>query len=978
MQNITFLNPKIRLVNAVTEWLTGNVRTTAAGALSLAHILAVVPTRQSGRQLRLALARAFAGQGVVPPRILLPSALAVPADSSLQTASPAEISAALILFLRTADSSAWPSLFPKGLKKGCGTPSVIALAEQLDEIWSALGASGLLMQDVLASEKAREVIEKALGDEVGRWEDLADFESAFFAFLNGKGLRHHSQALAAAKSSPAPLPDGVERIVLPGLVDPTPILFDVLQAHAAVNPSLAVDVLIHADAADTGKFDAWGRPLIDSWTGDNAPVIPLDDADIIIANNETALAERLAADFPAPGNHLELPALGLADTDLFPPIEAAFNARGYGEIHNPERHFIAASSLGRMVANIIQMLTEQPVKYTTLSAFLRENDVLTALQPLRRTRILAELDAFQNDTLPVDMPDSIDNVRKNRENGQDEYAYPELREAYATVRKWLAAGKGDITDTVLRILREIFAHRQVGDQPGDREFLAAADTVREVLAGMSSPLLAELDGPSRVAILRHTLSKASYQLEPETTDALKTEGWLELAWSPADNIAVAGMTEGKVPDSIVGHAFLPDRLRVALELESNARRLARDSFLLAELVASRSASGRVRAYVSTTNADGDMQKPSRLLFLCEPAKLPARVRRLLGEPDAPASTPPRVFPPSWRLACDTVIPPLPKHLSASAIDDYLLCPFTYYLKYVRGMKPYAEIDELAANGYGNLCHEVLCAYGTDSATKDLEAEEDIRKALMDIFDRVALQKYGSTPTANLLLQLQSAKERLSSFAALQAAQRAAGWKILGCEKRIADIKPFPEFDVTIKGFIDRVDYNAETGKYCIIDYKTWDKASKGQEKIYSTKGGEIEFARLLGLPTFTIPGRKPKEARWLAVQMAVYNELLSVSVPEIRGNISEFKYAVLGESPEETKFIGGNDDPFDIAKELPSALETIRRVFELISQGVFWPPGLSNPWEYDFGRLFLTNPATDFADSDWVKFQKDRLEKIKA
>ena len=52
-----FLNPGRKLVDEVVDWLCGRVERDPSGARSLAHLMVVVPTAQSGRNLRLALAK---------------------------------------------------------------------------------------------------------------------------------------------------------------------------------------------------------------------------------------------------------------------------------------------------------------------------------------------------------------------------------------------------------------------------------------------------------------------------------------------------------------------------------------------------------------------------------------------------------------------------------------------------------------------------------------------------------------------------------------------------------------------------------------------------------------------------------------------------------------------------------------------------------------------------------------------------------
>ena len=68
---------------------------------------------------------------------------------------------------------------------------------------------------------------------------------------------------------------------------------------------------------------------------------------------------------------------------------------------------------------------------------------------------------------------------------------------------------------------------------------------------------------------------------------------------------------------------------------------------------------------------------------------------------------------------------------------------------------------------------------------------------------------------------------------------------------------------------------------------------------------------------------------------------------------------------------------FDASEPLTAddfrALETARRAAECIRANVFWPPGPSGDWKWDFAGLFVTDPQTDLQDGDWAKRQKAKL-----
>ena len=83
-----FLDNTKPLVSAVTEWLAAQMRVTPGGVKSLSHLLVIVPTRQAGRRLRLALAEQSGG--CLPPLIRLPAQVIIPArEPDIPAATPA-------------------------------------------------------------------------------------------------------------------------------------------------------------------------------------------------------------------------------------------------------------------------------------------------------------------------------------------------------------------------------------------------------------------------------------------------------------------------------------------------------------------------------------------------------------------------------------------------------------------------------------------------------------------------------------------------------------------------------------------------------------------------------------------------------------------------------------------------------------------------------------------------------------------------
>ena len=160
-----------KYVERVVEALAERVRVDPSGAKSLAHVCAVVPTAQSGRRLRLALAERFGA--LVPPEVRTPATLFLdPNDPALAT--------------RTDEIAAFSAAL--GVKDGDRRTS-LEQARQLADIRNVLAAKPLSFADVA------EAIRVDLPEEAERWRGLAEIEAKYLEELAKRGKRDKIQAI---------------------------------------------------------------------------------------------------------------------------------------------------------------------------------------------------------------------------------------------------------------------------------------------------------------------------------------------------------------------------------------------------------------------------------------------------------------------------------------------------------------------------------------------------------------------------------------------------------------------------------------------------------------------------------------------------------------------------------------------------------------------------------------------------------------
>ena len=217
-------------------------------------------------------------------------------------------------------------------------------------------------------------------------------------------------------------------------------------------------------------------------------------------------------------------------------------------------------------------------------------------------------------------------------------------------------------------------------------------------------------------------------------------------------------------------------------------------------------------------------------------------------------------------------------------------------------------------------------------------------------DAILTDRFGLEVPAVVALQGESAKRRLRRFAAMQAARAAEGWKVVATERRMRVVYGHTE----VKGRCDRIDFNPSTGIWCVIDYKTWDKAERA-----------VAYTDVADKET----GESHRE--WHSLQLPLYCAMLDADpeFPDARRDMITASYCVLSKSAEQTLYT----DPFSGA-EVPQAEEKVRELIDGIERGVFWPA--SDAREYN-KRLAVNGNRWNMSPAEKAEYEFIPREKHK-
>ena len=909
----TYIDPKVKLVDGVADWLMAEcVKETLSGAKSLGHVLVVVPTAQSARRLRLALAKRAAANGwggLLPPRVSMTSMLLAGDESAVATEAVELVTLAELLL--RADLSEFPVLFPRP-------------PDERSMRWALDMAEGMLAIPQVLGEGAIFAHEVRCDAESGRWRDIVKVEELFFDALKRKGLVSRLAARRAAVDAGCQI-EGIEKIVLPGLVDAQPALVKYLE-----NSRQEVTVLVHADAKEASSFDGWGRPTAHF----AAPIRP---SDIHPAPTAVVEADDIAGFFRSVDVEDAFPALAVCDSEMYPELEGAFQNR-FAEhelvLRNPSRESVAKSSLGRLLAGILAL--SENGEYGTFSAFLRTGDVSRWLagelkvSPAEVAAFIGALDAVQNAHLPRTVDETINAVRIDLAKARRDSE----REALAGLLKACELVKSLLGDA-FAFLRRIFAGLELDERnPGDRELVAAAEKVRELKCEVETDAIPQR---WRGLLFAKLLKQAAFMLEPIAPNILAANGWLEVPWCDEDELVVAGFNEGCVPESVVGHPFIPDSLRASLGLVTNETRAMRDSFILTEAVRCR-AEGCVRIHLHQIAGDNSVMKPSRILFGgIGDGDLPALARRLYAVTNGREGTISKALPDAWRLRLP--IPPRERvereTMSPTRLDQYIRCPFNFFLQETFGEPSDDNAQELDGMTFGTLCHEVLDRFAKDGPKDSTDGNEIADWLEQEM--RILLGAYGTSLPAIIELQGEAAIARLRNFAPLQAERRKAGWRIVAAEQSLeCRIK---SSGTLLRGKVDRIDENEHTGQLAIIDYKTWEAPKNDVESL----------------------------------QLPIYRAMVQCSSRyAARAADAKTMYCILARRAEDTVFDEAN--AFGSAGQ-SEAEDRVVDILDRIARGIFYPPSKESDWARDYGGMIWESPEQG-VDPVWLADQKSRLAEL--
>jgi hypothetical protein len=530
-----------------------------------------------------------------------------------------------------------------------------------------------------------------------------------------------------------------------------------------------------------------------------------------------------------------------------------------------------------------------------------------------------------------------------------------------TEARLLSEWMGELLEILLRVYgREPL---DLGSR-GIRQMVEALSRIRGAagrLALLPGVLAGEVEGWEALALLVGELQGEEIPPDPQE-HAVELLGWLELPMDDAPAVIVTGVNDRHIPEACGADPFLPGALRSHLGISDDAARYARDAYLLSALTQSREA---VHLVAGRLTAAGDPLRPSRLLFADSHREVARRVRWFLGEeseaePDSPPTSPGPAFTEAFQEAEEPTgvsrfrsppedpLPPLTglTRIRVTDFSAYLADPYRYALTRVLRLEPLDDgAREMEGMTFGSLAHLVLERFGNSEEAASLDRDV-VGKKLDRLLDGAVHEEFGRRPVPAVEVQVEQLRVRLRHFASWQAAWAGEGWRVVAVEAEPGEGVPF-EVDgetVLLRGKIDRIDHNPQTGEWAIFDYKTGDAGTDPEKAHRKGSGGNRRWVDLqLPLYRVLLPGISREDGSSVipmeeqaAVRMGYL--LLSKTVEEVGAAFAHWTEEELAGAEEEARAVvralrkesfrydpgtrSFRDDPLDPLlgrKELPRA-----------------------------------------------------------
>lgn len=882
--NRVFVNWDSNLLPAVIEILVNRYLNKADKELNLQNILIIFPTKRTIRRF-IELLVLFAEQEsitLIPPKTATPTALIDLFDIyPLSLANREEKLLTWIKVLKQSPAEVLCNLFSN--KDNLEFADFLNLASSIEKIHEEL------TDECLSFIEAAELVRK-LGFSDQRWDIFASLEPSYYNALKEQKLSDISEILHRVTYADN-LPD---EIFLIGICDLSKFYSAVIQ-----NFSNITTAIIYAPNTYESHFDSCGSITKNKWLNENV-LIPEETLEI--HNSAIDETNGIIKDLNQLGvkycKHevtlcicddelTRLTSLRLKRHDITTSIGAGIP--------------IILTEIGKFIKTLRKYVKTQAfydfgslIRLPGIGKFIKEYR-----QNNQNTFKLEEIDEIFSQLLPSRAEELIQAI-------ENPHLKQSLEEFHNQIKKF-ALNSYTLDTWNLQLDQLVRTLYGITD-------LHLWDPNEYYIANSCQQLLIKLNNIKQNSLLHETKLSGSEFLDlvlviledveiPHfpVTNAINMVGWLDTVYDDSPALLLASFQDQYVPGSTTSDSILPNTLRSALGLRDNDYRLARDIFFLTALINSKE---NIKISLHRQSLDGSFVPASKLIFLDDPKIIASRIVAMDKQPIRNNFS--KKIQKNREKSQMPLFQKFHGDLPLTSLDDYINCPFRFYLKHVLKLRSVDDSAiELNSSQFGSVIHKVLHVFH-NSSLADSNDSSQIYNFLEKTLRQVKKELFAENHLSLVSINLQEALRRLHNFALWQCGRREKGWETIASELDVS----YPIAGRILKGRIDRIDYNSKERKFALIDYKTSDKEKS--PRSYHRKA-----------------------ENWISLQLPLYYH--SFLGNEVSQTISFDSY--------ELAFLSLNEDldlSYNIAawgeEDLNSALDKAVNAVIKINENIFWPP----------------------------------------
>jgi|GEM_PF-1733774 len=967
----------------------------------------VVPTAESGRRLREYMAEKKAGKAILMPTITLVDHLISPQGVNMATQEETLAAWLQVLNSGSGNPVAlYAPLIPR-MPKHHRERWAVGVAHKLMALHSRLEkeeitvdrVTGLLQKREAAvadslqrlgknqesERKALTARQAALSQEQVRWRKLGEIFSKVDSVLQHTFNRTPGhEARATLVENPQPIKNS-KLLIFACVPEFSPQMARYLR-NLHSQAICQVDMWVHAPNTPEylARFDSLGRPLETYWASEDCHIdIPqaigfADEEQTMVDNAASTIhlvdgADELAAEALrlAGGFHSDQVVISTGNPSYTPALVGAFSSTTRDtpwRLYAPEGRNLLATDVGILPEQLANYCAAQQNRFEfeehaggmgEMNAFLallcnRALQHVLGAPPEVRANLQHHIEKLREALLPATSDTLCQYLNPAQELPTRGYRNLEYlaRERSSVYYEYAKSVKKFATacchiQTLPAQFKSLFTGllRHYND-----EFLGAA--VQKFCKKLGKYLTPDTlphfrDASTLLEVLRHEAQSAADGVQNKNARAMtvgNVMGWRELPFSHGERTIIAAMHDGCIPEPVQEDDFLPESLCDELGIRHEKFRMARDSYLLASVLSSRTP-GSVHFILTRQNPDGSAVAPSALLLRCQKELLPQRARFLFAEssivsampviPVCPLKQAENSLPEGEKIrpgilesidciarGIDNPFKRSSRTYSPTLLGGFLQCPLSFWLKHLFGLDAGNAYDdeksELESNEYGTIMHAIL-----EHVVRELPCEAKLRERFPHASDKSQLiaaveqlaldtmqaewsKVYMPTQTRltqplPLELQLQNIEKSLHDFACRHVQDLLEGWVNIACEKVLTPTLTLSNGEtVQFKMTADRIDRH-EDGHWRIIDYKTSTNEKKPIKQHFDAleEGEASPFCRFMNTADYTFPVIKTeytnksgeysaKYYHWKDVQLMLYAYgLRQLNAKDLRGDLPD-------------------------------------------------------------------------------------------